>query len=155
MKEIKKILLVCTGNSCRSIMAEGYLVKRLKELGIKADVMSAGTNAAPGLKPTEEAVQVTKENGIDISEYTSSRLNKVQIDAADIILVMSRHHRDDALNLEPEAKNKIRFLREFSLEKTRRTDTIDDPIGKPVRTYREIFEIIKDSIEGFLKWLKK
>ena len=156
MKDVKKILIVCTGNSCRSIMAEGYLVKRFNDLMIQDSIIiSSGTGAIPGLKPTKDAIEVMKEQGIDVSEYISSSLSKMHIQSADAVLAMEPRHRERALDMVPEAKKKIYLLREFSSEENRKSDSIDDPIGRPIEFYREVFEIIKNSIEGFLKWLKE
>jgi protein-tyrosine phosphatase len=133
-------------------MAEGYLAKRLHELGMDTTVISAGTGAMPGLKPTEETTQVMNEVGVDVSGYVSSTLKKEYIDSADVILVMSPHHKETVLNLSPDARWKIHYLKEFSPEKNKRNNWIEDPIGRPVEFYRKIFESIKGSIEGFLKW---
>ncbi|MBL7157181.1 MAG: low molecular weight protein arginine phosphatase [Candidatus Omnitrophica bacterium] len=156
MKNIKKILIVCTGNSCRSIMAEGYLAKRLKEIGAKDMVVhSVGTHAVPGFKPTDEAIEVMKEHGVDVSGYMSSPLNKIHIDTADIILVMEPYHKEKILNLAPDVEKKIKYLREFSSKKSIEKRRIRDPIGQPIEFYKEVFNVIEDSIEGFLKWLKE
>ncbi|MFH1593467.1 MAG: hypothetical protein ABID09_02080 [Candidatus Omnitrophota bacterium] len=155
MKDINKILVVCTGNSCRSVMAEGYLVKRLEETGIKASVMSAGTGTMPGFKPTEETIIVMKEHGVDVSGYTSSSLNKAYVDNADVILVMSRGHREHVLNLSPDEDSKIYYLRDFSSGADQKGNQIADPIGRPIEFYREVFKIIEESIEGFIKWIKE
>jgi len=154
MKNIKRILIVCTGNSCRSIMAEGYLMKRLGEIG-KKDVLviSSGTGAVPGLTPTQESIEVMREVGVDVSKYISSSLSKANIDNADTILVMTPQHKGRILSISPEAKDKIYLLREFSREE--QDNYIEDPIGRPIEFYREVFEVIKNSIEGFLKWLEK
>jgi len=156
MKNIKKVLIVCTGNSCRSKMAEGYLKKRLKELGMNMLVSSAGTGTVPGMTPTNEAIDLMREGGMDISGYLSSNLNKMLIDNSDLILVMEPHHKEKVLDLVPEAKDKIRLLKEFSTHNNiLKQVSIEDPIGKPIEFYKKVFEIIKDSLEGFLKWLKK
>ena len=156
MKNIKKILVVCTGNSCRSIMAEGYLGKRLKDIGVDgAMVISSGTGAMPGLKPTDEAIEVMKENGIDVSGYISSSLSKAHVENADAVLVMEPMHKNRILNMLPKAKEKVYLLREFSTENKKPSNSIPDPIGRPVDFYREVFEIIKNSVEGFIQWIKE
>lgn len=156
MKNIKRILTVCTGNSCRSIMAEGYLIKRLNDIGIKdAMIISSGTGAVPGLRPTKETIEVMKGEGIDVEGYMSSSLSKTNIDNADAILVMTPEHKKRVLSFSPEAKDKTYLLREFSSEAERSKDYIEDPIGRPIEFYREVLTIIKDSIEGFIKWIEE
>ncbi len=140
-------------------MAEGCLSKTLNDSGINdVIVISAGTRAVSGFKPTEETIQVARENGLDVSGYVSSKLSREHIEKADVILVMAKMHEDAILEMMPAAKSKIRFLREFSSESSandKKKNSIADPIGMPISFYREIFEIIKNSVEGFKKWLKK
>lgn len=135
-------------------MAEGYLVKRLKDEGIEGtSVFSAGTFATPGLKPTDETIKIMKENGVDVSGHLSSLLNKAHIDTADIILLVEPYHKEKILDLLPDADDKIYYLRRFASEVNRKKDRIEDPIGKPIEFYREVFDIIQDSVEGLLEWL--
>ncbi len=137
-------------------MAEGCLSKKLNDISLDdVIVISAGTGTASGRKPTDETIQVAKEHGIDVSGYISSGMSRTHIESADIILVMAEMHKNAILRGMPSTKDKIRFLREFSSEKDRTKNSIADPIGMPIGFYREVFEIIKDSVEGFVKWLEK
>jgi len=137
-------------------MAEGYLMKRLKETGMEdVMVLSSGTAASSGMTPTKEAIETMKDEGIDVSGYLSSGLIEVHVKSADVVLVMEKAHKERVLEMAPEANEKTYFLSEFSSDKTRRGVSIKDPIGRSIGFYKETFEIIKDSIEGFLKWIKE
>lgn len=137
-------------------MAEGYLAKRLKEEGLNnITAASSGTAAFPGLGPSGETIQVMKEEGVDVSGYRSSTLERKQIEEADAILVMTPAHKERVLGIDPSAATKTYLLRKFSIAKLNIRDTIDDPIGKPVDFYRKVLNVIKSSIEGFLIWIKK
>ena len=141
MNKVKKILVVCTGNACRSPMAEGFLKERLKQ---EHDfvVLSAGISAVDGLAPTDAAIQVMKEDGIDISSYSTKSFSKVFANAADLVLVMSRAHKEFILNKMPGLKNKVFLYTEFA-NTTNSPGDIDDPIGQPISMYRHVRDQIK------------
>jgi len=139
-------------------MAEGYLYKRFKEMGLDDIlVISSGTAATYGRKPTAETIEVMKEEGIDVSGYISSGLSKLQVENADAILVMEPKHADAILGIVPDAAKKTHLLKEFAPDEARAdgNNSIEDPIGMPLEFYRKTVGIIKKSIEGFLKWIKK
>jgi len=75
------------------------------------------------------------------------------IDKADIILVMAPVHKEAILRMAPRTKNKIFYLREFE-KKSSLNKIVPDPIGRPVEFYRTVLDIIKKSLDGFLKWLE-
>ena len=153
MKNVKKILFVCTGNSCRSIMAEAYLKNKFAKENISIEVRSAGTLGMGGLSPTEETLKVLMEEGISPEGYESKTLTEEFIRWADIILVMEPAHKVKVLTLVPEAEEKIYYLGQFN--DNEKEVIIPDPIGKPLDFYKESLRIIKQSIEGFMEWLKK
>lgn len=151
MDDKKTILFVCTGNSCRSVIAEGLLKKKLKELGkTRIEVRSAGIRAANGLPPTAETVIVMKEEGIDVSEARTAYLTDDMIKKATLILVMENLHRNEIINRVPAASTKTFLLKEYARagEKSHPEGfSVPDPIGRPLGDYRRCLELLKKEID--------
>lgn len=143
---MKTVLFVCTGNTCRSSMAEyifrDMLNKRGKNKGIK--VLSAGISAFPGAKASPEAIEVMKELGIDLSPHRSRALTKDIIEKVDLILTMTHEHKKQILSIVPQAEGKVFTLREFA--KLEGTDILD-PFGKSIEEYRKSAREIKEALE--------
>src|SRR5260221_6727407 len=108
----KSILFVCTGNVCRSPMAEGLFGRMIAE---RPDlrVLSAGVSTYPGQPPSAHAVEVLDELGVDISQHRSRPLSEKVVEEADWIVVMTRSHLDSIIYLFPRAAEKVYLLREF------------------------------------------
>ena len=149
---MKKIVFVCTGNSCRSPMAEGLLGEMLKEKNIQGiEVFSAGTNPVPGASPTRETIEIMRKEGIDISGHKSTYITYDLISQADLILVMGEVHKEKILDMKPEVKNKVFLLREFADDISEgEIPDIVDPIGQPLSVYEKCLFEIKDALKKAL-----
>lgn len=157
MGKVKSILVVCTGNSCRSVMAEGFLKERLKDTGkLDIAVHSAGTMAINGFSPTNEAMEVMKEKGIDVASYRANPLTGDLIRNADLILAMEDMHKRDIIERVPESAEKTSLLKEYGVPKAESHPEgfgIPDPIGRPVEDYRLCRNLIEKEIERIIKLL--
>lgn len=157
MKKARSVLIICTGNSCRSIMAEGILKKYLKDLGKDdIEVTSAGVHAIDGASPTKETIDVMKKEGIDVSNFRSKALTDELVKKADLILVMTSYHMDEIIARSPEAVSKVHMIKQFGVnceEKACEDLDITDPIGMDKNFYEEIFSVIKKEMERIAKIL--
>ncbi|MFC1511945.1 low molecular weight protein arginine phosphatase [Candidatus Latescibacterota bacterium] len=148
------VVFVCTGNICRSPMAEGILKEMLTDEAERSgalpplQVMSAGTHAMDGFNPSEYAVMVAAEEGIDISNYISRFLTGDVVDRADLILTMERDHTEMITHVWPNA-SAVYDLTAFASTpgKMPVTTDIHDPIGCGKTIYRNVFSEIKREIE--------
>jgi protein-tyrosine-phosphatase len=127
-----RILVICTGNTCRSPLAEGLMKKMAREEGIlDLDVTSAGTSAVAGLPATQNAVTAAREKGLDISSHRSRLLTPRLVVDADIVLGMEHGHVEFAERLGGKGKT---FL--ITRYPHGEGDEIRDPIGRPLPDYR-------------------
>ena len=137
MDPVKNVLLVCTGNTCRSPMAEAILARLAGEEGLKVSVRSAGLFAMDGAEASENTRRVLGERGIRFSHRARS-IRPELIDWADLILTMTLDHKRRLISMNPESVGKVFTLKEYALtdgetrERIRRLMTSDMIGSSPV-----------------------
>ena len=142
---LKRALFVCTGNSCRSVMAEGLLKKALSKAGrFDVEVFSCGVSAFNGLMPTPETLDLLAKEGVSIPDKRTRRLDKTLLKSSDIILAMEKHHEERILDFVPEVKTRVFLLKEF-VKISDESLEIGDPIGQGSDFYEKTFYAIKEA----------
>jgi protein-tyrosine-phosphatase len=140
------ILFVCTGNTCRSPMAEVIMRHALEERGVaEITVSSAGTGAFEGAPASEGAYLVALEHGLDLSAHRARRLNPKLIADAEMILTMSAHHRDRVHDLGGHGKV---FLLGAYAGKKGEDAAVNDPYGASLDEYRVTFDELDRLIQA-------
>jgi L-threonylcarbamoyladenylate synthase len=144
-------LFVCTGNSCRSPMAEYLFKKYLAEkivcpvdaLEQKGYIIkSAGTMGLVGYPATDNAINACMAKGVDISAHRSSALTRYLIEQSDLIYVMSRAHGQAVVEISPEAAEKCMLLAEDR--------DIEDPIGQSQSVYDSCADLIEKGVKNII-----
>src|SRR5256885_14406077 len=151
---MKTILFVCTGNVCRSPMAEGIFRHAVKGRG-DFRVLSAGVGAIEGQPPSAYAVQALAELGIDVSQQRSRMLTAELVQQADYIFGMTHGHVDAINLLFPQAAEKTFLLREFDETLEIFEKDISDPIGGSYEVYLNCRDQIEQGIASMLNFIQQ
>ena len=127
---MKKIMFICSGNTCRSPLAEGLFKKYLKENNINdIDVSSAGVGAFPGDAVSINSILVAVNRGVDISEHRARNINPEHLLTTDLFFCMSDSHKQVLLRHCDESK--IVVL------------NVPDPYGRPIENYEECAKMLE------------
>ncbi len=139
------ILVVCTGNSCRSPLGAALLARATS--GMPVTIGSAGIAAPQGRPATQPAIAIAREMGLDITAHRARQLTSDMINAADLILVMEHKHREWITQQVPAAEPKIRLLG--------KNGEIPDPIGRSIDFYRQTANLLKAGVMQVAEEVKK
>src|ERR1700744_866791 len=151
---MKTILFLCTGNVCRSPMAEGLFRHAVKGRG-DFRILSAGLGAMDGQAPTHHSVQAMREIGIDISHQRSRVLTAEMVRSADYIFGMTHSHVDTVTLLYPQMAEKAFLMREFDETLEPYEKDISDPIGNSYDVYVECRDQIEQGVATLVKFMEQ
>ncbi len=151
------ILFVCSGNSCRTPMAEGLMkIKIPQEFEDRVEVVSAGTLGINGSPATYFGIQAAGDLGANISEHRSQGISRELLHTADIVFCMADGHQSILASQYPEFNENVFLLRAFDRPSDEQIyEDIEDPIGRGLPEYQECAQLINSELERILPRLKK
>ena len=141
-----KILFICTGNTCRSPMAQGlFKAMLLKEEIDNVEVESAGLSAIEGMPACENAIEALKEEGLDISTHSAKLITNEMLSDADLIVGVTPTHVTALVCSNPSLSSKIILL----------GDGIEDPYGMTLESYKDSRDNIKKALGELMTVVKR
>jgi len=152
----KRILFVCTGNSCRSPMAQYLLIKALSESKLyfkdRYEIISRGTSAFEGAKVSKEVVDILEaKEDIKVGDFSAKSLDRRSVLSSDLIFAMEDRQADYILRSVPTALGRVFSLKKFLPFESEQD--IPDPIGKSKAAYEKVYSLIKEAVSELKDWV--
>jgi len=148
---MKKILFVCTGNTCRSPMAEALFHHRMDD-NAQWDATSVGLYAGMGSPASDHAIEVMRELEIDLTQHRSKPLTSELVNSADLIVAMTAGHRFQILQDFPSVGNKVCLIKSFGTSKV--PADITDPFGGSLNMYKKTRDEIDRALSDLILFIR-
>lgn len=150
-----KIMFICTGNICRSAMAEGMMKKLAKDNDLKLDICSCGIYAEDGDYATYNAIEASEYYDVDIKKHRATNIRNSKIKEMDLILCATESHKQSVVYMYPELKEKIYTMKEYAkIDKNGQDMDIKDPWGYDINVYQKCAKEIEECLTKIIEMLK-
>jgi len=152
-----RLLFVCSGNTCRSPLAEALARRWAEEREWESlEVRSAGTSALPGLPASEGALRAARRHGLDLGGHRSSRLGRDHVEWADLVLAMAPHHLREVAALGGGGKGVLLTAYAAGEEvPSGAGDPVPDPFGGDDEVYEETYRLLAGLVERAMRRLER
>lgn len=154
MPSFKTVLFICTGNTCRSPMAEGLLKASLKG-DAHVRVVSAGVAAMPGQPASRETQDILLEHGSSLKGFKSQQVDETLLKEADLVIAMTSAHADMVRRFFSGHVNEVNLLCDY-IDPSEGLAGVDipDPIGMGKEAYEEVAEVMALAMPGVMEAIK-